>query len=97
MERVPRIEGAYVVSNPKIFGSKIEEQKLNEISHEHGFTRSYSTPRGRRTRTKGPLRALNISMPEEQFERFVKICDEMDKTYWQALCELMDMYESKGE
>ena len=32
-------------------------------------------------------------MPEEQFERFVKICDELDKTYWQGLCELMDLYE----
>lgn len=85
------------MSNTKIFGSKSEEQKLNEISKQHGFDRSYQPKRGRRTRTKGPLRALNISMPEEQFDRFVKICDDMDKTYWQALCELMDMYESKSE
>lgn len=55
------------------------------------------TIRTRRRRTKGPLRSLNISMPEDQFDRFVKICDELDMTYWQALCELMDMYESKSE
>lgn len=69
-------------------------KKTDKISKEHGFDRSYSgnvTPR--RRRTKGPLRSLNISMPEEQFERFVKICDELDKTYWQGLCELMDLYE----
>lgn len=51
--------------------------------------------RTRRRRTKGPLRSLNISMPEDQYDRFVKICDDMDKTYWQGLCELMDRYEAK--
>ena len=71
-------------------------KKTDKISKEHGFDRSYSfeTSHPRRRRTKGPLRSLNIYMPEEQFERFVKICDELDKTYWQGLCELMDLYEN---
>lgn len=81
--------------------SEKENKIFKRLSKEHGFDRAYEREEPqitRRRRTKGPLRSLNISMPENEFERFVKICDAMDKTYWQGLCELMDLYErDKGD
>lgn len=72
--------------------------RADAVAKKHGFTQTAEPEKQvtRRRRTKGPLRVLNVSMPEAEYERFVKYADKADLPYWSALVKLMDEAEEKG-
>lgn len=69
---------------------KAEERKTDEVAERLGFGRT-SEPRQRRKRGYvGPSRAMNMRMPEEDFNRFVKYADEKNLGYREAIMNLLD-------
>lgn len=75
-----------------------EIKKADEISKKHGFDRSYEpeTKVTRRRKVKGPSRALNFQLPEDEYNRFVELCEELgDVSYWKALVFLMNEHDIK--
>lgn len=70
-------------------------KKSDKLSKEHGFTRAFEKPVGRRRRTKEATRALNVQLPESEFERFVKIADQLNLTYWETIVQLMNKFEDE--
>lgn len=87
------------MTNPFIRNANdIAETKVaDELSKKHGFTRSYETTEKvtRRRNAKGPSRALNFQLPEEEYIRFVDFCDEVGMPYWKALVFLMNDHDIK--
>ena len=72
--------------------SKIFSKKTDDVAKKHGFV-SERAEIGRRRRTKGPMRALNINMTQAEFERFVQIADKLDLTYAETIIELMGNFD----
>lgn len=67
--------------------------KADEVAVKRGFKSTEPKQIGRRRRVRGPVRNLNMGLPEGEFDRFVSIADKLNLTYSETLKALMDNFE----
>lgn len=76
---------------------KSEEKKTDEVAERLGFGRT-SEPKPRRRRGYiGLSRALNIRLPENDYDRFVRYADEKNLGYREAIMNLLDEADTRHQ
>lgn len=63
-------------------------EKLDRVAEKHGFA---SRETRKRRNAVGPTMPVNVKLPEDVYNSFLKFCDDNESTYRQGIAKLLKM------